>query len=103
MKAYQSGIANFEASETAVFGISTDFTASQGYWAKEVLKLTFPLLSDHSRTVAKDYGVLLPMGLASRATFVIDKEGKIVEIIENMKWDVHATGAETVCKRIKKS
>ncbi len=65
------------------------------------MKLTFPLLSDFSkRKVAADYGVLMPeYGFANRATFVVDKEGKI-QHIEEGKTAVDPTGAETACSRL---
>lgn len=100
MLSYQAGMTKFEGSDTLVFGISEDFTPSQKEFA-EKNKLTFPLLSDFSkRQVAKDYGVLMPeIGLANRATFVIDKEGKI-QYIEEGKTAVDSTGAEQACSRL---
>lgn len=93
-------MAKFDSADTQVFGISEDFTPSQKEFA-EKNKLTFPLLSDFSkRQVAKDYGVLIPeMGIANRATFVIDKEGKI-QYIEEGKTAVDSSGAETACSRL---
>lgn len=81
--------------------VSTDFTPTLSHWAKE-LNAAFPFLSDHEGTVAKEYGVLFPTRrIANRATFVIDTEGKIAEIIEgNAAIDVN--GAETACSRLKK-
>ena len=72
MLAYQSGIAKFDASETKVFGISTDNTPSQKEFAAKN-SVQFPLLSDFSkRKVSADYGVLLvDSGMANRSTFVI--------------------------------
>ena len=83
-----------------MFGISEDFTPSQKEFA-EKNKLMFPLLSDFSkRQVAKDYGVLIPeMGIANRATFVVDKEGKI-QYIEEGKTAVDTSGAEAACSRL---
>ena len=100
MLAYQAGIAKFEGSDTQVFGISEDFTPSQKEFA-EKNKLTFPLLSDFSkRRVATDYGVLIQdVGIANRATFVVDKEGKI-QYIEEGKTAVDSTGAEAACSRL---
>ena len=100
MLAYQAGIANFEGVETQVFGISTDNIPSQKEFA-EKLKLTFPLLSDFvKRQVAADYGVLIAdRGFANRATFVIDKEGRIQHIEEGSA-AIDPTGAETACARI---
>ena len=45
MLAYQAGIAKFDASETKVFGISTDNTPSQKEFAAKN-NVQFPLLSD---------------------------------------------------------
>jgi peroxiredoxin len=99
MLAYQSGLAKFEGVETQVLGISTDNTPSQAEFAKK-LNVTFPLVSDFSkREVSKEYGVLMPSGVANRATFVIDKEGKIQHIEEGSA-AIDPTGAETACSRL---
>ena len=100
MLAYQAGIAKFEGTETQVFGISTDNVPSLNAFA-EKLSLTFPLLSDFSkREVARAYGVLMPeRGFANRATFVVDREGKIIHIEEGST-ALDPTGAETACRRV---
>jgi peroxiredoxin len=100
MLAYQAGIAKSEGTDTQVFGVSEDFTPSQKEFA-EKNKLTFPLLSDFSkRKVAQDYGVLIQdLGIANRATFVVDKEGKI-QYIEEGKTAVDSSGAEAACSRL---
>jgi len=100
MLAYQAGIAHFEGVETQVFGISADNIPSQKEFADK-LKLTFPLLSDFAkRKVAADYGVLFAdRGFANRATFVIDKEGRIQHIEEGGA-AIDPTGAEAACARI---
>jgi peroxiredoxin len=100
MTAYQAGIAKFEGADTQVFGVSTDNTPSQKVFAEQ-LKLSFPILSDFSkRQVSAAYGVLMPeAGIANRATFVIDKEGKI-QYIEEGRTAVDPTGADTACSRL---
>ena len=100
MLAYQAGIAKFDGTDTKVFGISTDNTPSQKEFAKQV-NASFPLLSDFAnRQVATAYGVLIPnAGMANRATFVVDKEGKIVKIEEGTV-ALDPTGAETACSRL---
>ena len=90
----------FDSSETKVFGISTDNTPSQGEFAKKN-EVTFPLLSDFSkRQVSTAYGVLIPeAGVANRATFLVDKEGKIAWIQEgNAAIDI--SGADEACSRL---
>lgn len=100
MLAYQAGIAKFDGADTQVFGISEDFTPSQKEFADK-LKLSFPLLSDFTkRQVAQEYGVLIPKyGIANRATFVVDKEGKI-QYVEEGSTAIDSTGAETACSRL---
>jgi peroxiredoxin len=100
MLAYQAGIAKFGGSGTKVFGISEDNIPSQSEFAKQ-LHLQFPLLSDFAkREVAREYGVLVPeRGYANRATFVVDREGKIAHIEEGTS-ALDPTGAETACSRM---
>jgi peroxiredoxin len=100
MLAYQAGIAKFEGSDSKVFGISTDNTFSLKAFATQV-NASFPMLSDFAkRQVAKDYGVLVPeAGVANRATFVVDKEGKIIHIEEGST-ALDPEGAETACSRL---
>jgi peroxiredoxin len=72
-----------------VLGVSVDFNDANKAWA-EKLGLSYPLLGDTRRQMAKAYGVLfddpkmaedpqkIPLYLrAKRAWFVIDKEGVI--------------------------
>lgn len=103
MTAYQAGIAKFQEAGAVVLGISTDNRPSQSHWAREVLKLTFPLGSDFMRTVSKSYGVLREeIGIANRSTFVIDGEGKI-QSIEEGNAALSPDGALQACSRLKKS
>jgi len=84
-----------------VLAISTDFIPTLTHWAKE-LNAAYPLLSDHDRKLSELYGVLLPqMGIANRATFVVDMDGKIAEIVEGSS-AIDPTVAETACSRLKK-
>jgi len=84
-----------------VLAISTDNVPTLAHWAKE-LNAAYPLLSDFMRKTAAAYGVLIPdRGIANRATFVVDPEGKIQHIEEGNS-ALDPTGAETVCRRIQK-
>ena len=68
--------------DVKVFGISTDNGPSQAEFAKKN-NIEVPMLSEFKdRAVSKSYGVLLDAGMANRATFVVDKEGKILHIEE---------------------
>jgi peroxiredoxin len=102
MLAYQSGIAKFKELGYEVVGVSTDNTPSLNYWAKEVIKPEFLLASDFAtRKAAKDFGVLMEArGIANRATFVIDPDGKIVHVEEGSS-AISIDGALTACSRKK--
>jgi len=62
----------------------------------------FPLLSDMTRKVTKDYGVLNDQNqFANRTTFVVDKRG-VIQYIEEGKSAVDPTSAVTMCAALKK-
>ena len=101
MLAYQSGIAKFNGMDVQVLAISTDFSATLKHWKENELKSEFPMLSDHMRKVSEQYGILITqMGLANRATFVVDVNGKIASIEEG-NTALDPMGAETACSRLK--
>lgn len=80
MKGFQGGISQFTDSDSVVFGISTDPLETNQKFAQS-LDLTFALLSDDGGTVAQAYGVYIEgMKIANRFTFVVDKQGKIVDV-----------------------
>ncbi len=82
MKAYQDGFAKFDAVNTKVFGISMDALPSNRAFAEKIGITAFPLLSDWDRTVTKEYGLYNEAkGYGNRATFVVDKEGKIQQVV----------------------
>jgi len=79
--------------------ISTDFTPTLAHWKKE-LSVNYPVLSDHMRKVAEEYGILIKdLGVANRATFVVDKDGKIASIEEG-NVAIDPAGADTACSRL---
>ena len=62
-----------------ILGVSTDSKFSHLAWVDQVLgELTYPLLADSTKQVAKEYGVLLEkLGAALRATFIIGPDGLV--------------------------
>ena len=80
MQAFQQNLAKLEAADTQVLGVSMDSPFSNKAWAEKI-GVTFPLLSDWGGDVTKEYGLYNPQYKAARrATFVIDKDGKVVEL-----------------------
>lgn len=67
----------FKKFNAEVLGVSTDSVFSHNAWMKGDLgTLPYPLASDMTHQVSKDYGVYLEdMGVALRGTFIIDPDG----------------------------
>jgi peroxiredoxin Q/BCP len=63
----------------------------------EAYKADFPLLSDPTKATAEAYGVLSRMGFASRWTFYIGKDGRILAIDKAVK---PATSAEDMAAKL---
>ena len=55
----------------------------------ESLDLDYPILSDPSKETAKAYGVLTDDGYADRWTFIIGKDGKLLDVIRNVSAKKH--------------
>ena len=92
---FRDHIGRFQSTETVVLGVSTDTVASHQKFAAK-FSLPFPLLADESHELAEKYGVWVEknmygkksMGI-QRATFLIDKAGKIAAVWPKVKVDGH--------------
>lgn len=80
---------NFKENDIVIFGISVDSKASIKEFINDY-NLNFPLLSDEKKEVSKAYGVLNTIGLDSRITFIIDKQGNIANILKDVDVETHA-------------
>ena len=85
MKAFQANLEKLEGADTQVLGVSVDSPFANHAFAAQN-GITFPLLGDMSATAIKAYGLEkdykiggATIASARRATFLIDKEGKVVE------------------------
>jgi peroxiredoxin Q/BCP len=76
-RSLRDAAAELEKRSTAVVGVSTDGVESHARFAANN-ELTFPLLADTDGTIAGAYGVPLKAGKASRATFLIGKDGTVL-------------------------
>lgn len=80
MKAFQDQLQKLEGADTQVLGVSMDSPFANKAWAAQI-GVTFPLLSDLGGDTSKEYGVYNPTYKAARrVTYLIDKEGKVVEM-----------------------
>ncbi len=76
------------------------FAANKNF--AQQIGVKFPLLSDWKRTTTKEYGLYNEdSGYGARATFVIDKEGKI-QSVEVGRTAIDPTGAYQVCDLLQK-
>lgn len=92
---FRDEIGEFQSAETVVLGISTDTVESHELFA-EKFDLPFPLLADVDHAVAEKYGAWVEKNLygkkslgIQRATFLIDKSGKIAAAWPKVKVDGH--------------
>ncbi len=82
LHAFQDKLADFRKLNTEVIGCSVDSQFSHHAWLRTpknkggIEGVQYPLLADVTKSIARDYDVLLPNeGVALRGTFLIDKNG----------------------------
>jgi len=98
MKAFQDQLKTLEGTDTQVLGVSMDSPFANKAWAQQI-GVTFPLLSDLGGDISKEYGVYNPSYKAARrVTYLIDKDGKVVEMQKD-KEALDPTAVVTVCER----
>jgi peroxiredoxin len=109
LQAVQSGISagKIDPADTEVFGVSMDSPAANAAFAKQI-NIKFPLLSDMSKKMLKEYGILKDYDVqnetyqwAQRANIVIDKKG-VVQHIEEGDSAVDPNTAMSVCTDLHK-
>lgn len=82
IRGFNSKLADFSSNGAEVLGVSTDSVYSHRAWIKTPVNdgglggLNYPLASDITKQVSRDYGVLVEeQGIALRGLFIIDPEG----------------------------
>ena len=71
-----------------MFAASVDSEDTNRRFAKS-LELRYPILSDPTKETARAYGVLAPSGFASRWTFYIGADGRILDIDKKVSPSSH--------------
>jgi peroxiredoxin Q/BCP len=79
----------------AYFAVSVDTPEENAKFAQHV-EADYPILADPAKDTAKAYGVLGMSGLASRWTFYIGPDGKILHIDKGVK--VSSAGQDVAAK-----
>lgn len=104
MCSLRDSMANFNQLGAQVVGISVDAPAANKGFA-DVNKLTFPLLSDHTREVSKnyagiyqDFGGVAGLTTSKRAVFILDANGTV-----KYAWITETPGQEPDYEAVKKA
>jgi peroxiredoxin Q/BCP len=102
MSQYHQTTGKFNATNTAIFGVSVDSTwANKAF--REQIGAEFPILSDWKKDVSRQLGILNEeTGFARRTTFVIDKAG-IVQKIDQGNDALDPSGLVGVCEKLSKT
>ena len=86
---YDAKLDEFKKLGAEVIGVSIDSTFSLLAWKRTPRKeggigdVKYPLVSDITKQISKDFGVLLDSGVALRGTFIIDPQGIIRQATVN--------------------
>lgn len=83
LHAFQEKLSQFKAKNTEVLAVSVDSKFSHLAWLKTskdeggIEGVSYPVISDLHKSIARDYDVLHEDGIALRATFLIDRKGVV--------------------------
>jgi len=87
--AFDKALDRFREKNCEVIGVSIDSQFTHWAWKNTPVneggigKIRYPLVADLDKKISRQYGVLLPAGIALRGTFLIDKEGIIRHAVIN--------------------
>ena len=87
--AFDTALTRFEKKNTQVLGVSVDSHFTHLAWKNTPRKeggigpIKYPLVSDLTKQIARDYGILLDGGVALRGLFLIDKQGVVRHALMN--------------------
>ena len=87
--AFQRQLKTLEGLNTKVVGVSKDNVESHKNFAEEY-DLTYPLLADTDKKLAKKFDVVNLVGIYKRSTFIISKNQKIIKVYPKVKVEGHA-------------
>ncbi len=90
LHAFQDKLEEFKKRNVEVIGVSTDSWFSHHAWLNTprsqggIQGVTYPIVSDFNKTIARDYDVLFEdLGAAYRGLFLIDKDGIVQHQVVN--------------------
>lgn len=86
---FRDASADYQGKDIVVLGVSADDEASHQQFTQKY-NLNFPLLADTDKTMIKAYDVD-GGGYAKRVTYVIDGNGKIINVDSSVNTSSHAS------------
>jgi peroxiredoxin 2/4 len=97
IRGYEALAPRFREADAMLLGASVDSVHVHRAWVEHGLgKMSFPLIGDVTRRLSQSFGVLLEdEGVAARATFILDPEGRVASVTANAL-DVGRSAAETL-------
>jgi peroxiredoxin (alkyl hydroperoxide reductase subunit C) len=87
--AFNKALPEFHKKDAEVIGVSVDSHFTHLAWKNTppaqggIGRIDYPLVADLSKTISRDYGVLVNDSVALRGLFLIDKEGIIRHAVIN--------------------
>ncbi len=87
--AFDEKLDQFEERQCSIVGVSVDSEYTHLAWRKTKVDkggigpIRYPLVSDLSKSIARDYGVLVDDKVALRGTFLIDRDGIVRHALVN--------------------
>jgi peroxiredoxin (alkyl hydroperoxide reductase subunit C) len=87
--AFDHAIEDFKERDCEVVGVSVDSPYTHVAWRKTALDdggigpIRFPLVADLTKSIAREFGVLVDEAVALRGTFLLDREGVVRHQVVN--------------------
>ncbi|MGD0257816.1 MAG: peroxiredoxin [Thermoplasmata archaeon] len=91
-RAFADHFSEIQAAGVSVVGVSVDPVTAQKSFATKC-DVSFPLVSDGDKSVARAYGVLGFLGFARRVTFFLNEAGRVDEVVEAIGPNPHVKRA----------
>lgn len=83
-----------------MIGVSKDSVDSHKKFAEEY-DLSYPLLADTDKKLARKFDVVNLAGIYKRSTFIISKDQKIIKVYPKVKVEGHAERVVEFIKELK--
>ncbi|MFZ4773417.1 MAG: peroxiredoxin [Chlamydiia bacterium] len=82
--AFEERIKDFEKLNCELLAISVDSVYThRAWWKSDLSMVTYPIVSDLTKTISLNYGTLIDKGISLRGTFIIDPDGLVQHVSLN--------------------